>query len=160
MFFNQTYCQNQDNSQRTYHKKGTKNIKNQPTERISINALGVQSINGNSFVSFLDNTKTFEMMKFMVTITIENIENDELKSKLKKIINNEELLQENILNTINNKKNYNKLVLTLKKLSDRSKTIKKLCERLEKNPLNFKTKSNTVLENLQKGMLLAFFSDK
>ena len=35
-------------------------------------------------VSFLDNTKTFEMMKFMITITIENIENNELKSKLKK----------------------------------------------------------------------------
>ena len=30
----------------------------------------------------LDNTKTFEMMKFMVTITIQNIENEELKSKL------------------------------------------------------------------------------
>ena len=96
MFLDQTYCQNQDNSQRTYHKKGTKNIKEQPTERISINALGVQSINGKSFASFLDNTKTFEMMKFMITITIENIENNELKSKLKDIINNEELLLENI----------------------------------------------------------------
>ena len=84
MFFGQTYCQNQDNSQRTYHKKGTKNIKEQPTERISINTLGVQSINGNSFVSFLDNTKTFEMMKFMITIVIKNIENPELESKLKK----------------------------------------------------------------------------
>lgn len=152
MFLDQTYCQNQDNSQRTYHKKGTKNIKEQPTERISIN--------GNSFVSFLDNTKTFEMMKFMITITLENIENYELKSKLKKIINNEELLLENILNTINKEKNYNKLELTLKSLSERSNTIKKLCQRLEKNPFNFKTKSNSVLENLQKGMLLAFFSDK
>ena len=160
MFLDQTYCQNQDNSQRTYHKKGTKNIKKQPTERISINALGVQSINGNSFISFLDNTKTFEMMKFMITITIENIENNELKSKLKKIINNEELLLENILDTINEEENYNKLVLTLKRLSERSNTIKKLCQRLEKNPLDFKTKSKTVLENLQKGMLLAFFSNK
>ena len=101
MFLDQTYCQNQDNSQRTYHKRGTKNIKEQPTERISINALGVQSINGNSFVSFLDNTKTFEMMKFMITIVIKNIENPELESKLKKIINNEELFLENILDTIN-----------------------------------------------------------
>ena len=84
MFLGQTYCQNQDNSKRTYHKKGTKNIKEQPTERISINTLGVQSINGNSFVSFLDNTKTFEMMKFMITIVIKNIENPELESKLKK----------------------------------------------------------------------------
>ena len=156
----QTYCQNQENSQRTYHKKGTKNIKVQPSERISINALGIQSINGNSFLSFLDNTKTFEMMKFMITITIENIENDELKSELKKIINNEDLLLENILDTINDEKNYNKLLPTLKNLSERNKTIKILCRRLEKNPLNFKTKSNPVLENLQKGMLLAFFSDK
>ena len=99
-------------------------------------------------------------MKFMITITIENIENNELKSKLKKIINNEELLIENILNTVNKEENYNKLVLTLNNLSERSNTIKKLCQRLEKNPLNFKTKSNSVLENLQKGMLLAFFSDK
>lgn len=160
MFLDQTYCQNQDNSQRTYHKKGTKNIKEQPTERISINALGIQSINGNSFVSFLENTKTFEMMKFMITVTIENIENNELKSKLKKIINTEELHIENILNTINKEENYNKLVFTLKNLSERNNTIKKLCQRLEKNPLDFKTKSNTVLENLQKGMLLEFFSDK
>lgn len=99
-------------------------------------------------------------MKFMITITIENIENNELKSKLKDIINNEELLLENILNTINKEENYNILVLTLKRLSERNKTIKKLCQRLEKNPFNFKTKSNSVLENLQKGMLLAFFSDK
>ena len=160
MFLDQTYCQNQDNSQRTYHKKGTKNIKEQPTERISINALGIQSINGNSFVSFLDNTKTFEMMKFIITIVIKNIENPELESKLKKIINNEELFLENILDTINEENNYNKLVLTLKSLSERSQTIKELCQRLERNPLNFNTKSHSVLENLQKGMLLAFFSDK
>jgi len=72
VFLDQTYCQNQDNSQRTYHKKGTKNIKEQPTERISINALGVQSINGNSFVSFLDNTKTFEMKKFILNTMMMN----------------------------------------------------------------------------------------
>lgn len=72
------------------------------------------------------------MMKFMITITIENIENNELKSKLKDIINNEELLLENILNTINKEENYNILVLTLKSLSERSNTIKKLCKRLEK----------------------------
>ena len=140
MFLNQTYCQNQDNSQRTYHKKGTKNIKEQPTERISINALGVQSINGNSFVSFLDNTKTFEMMKFMIIITIENIENNDLKSKLKKIINNEELFLENILNTINEEKNYNKLVLTLNSLSERSKQLKIYVKDLKKILLILKQK--------------------
>ena len=91
MFLDQTYCQNQDNSQKCYSKKGIKNIKIQPTTRISFNAIGVQAINGKSFISFLDNTKTFEMMKFMITITIENIENEELKSKLKKIIFNEDL---------------------------------------------------------------------
>ena len=109
MFLDQTYCQNQDNSQRCYNKKGTKNIKIQPTTRLSLNALGVQAINGKSFVSFLDNTKTFEMMKFMITITIQNIENKELKSKLEKIIYNENLELENILDTVNNKetmKNY------------------------------------------------------
>lgn len=99
------------------------------------------------------------MMKFMITITINNIENKELKSKLKKIINNDELLLENILNTINKEKNYNKLLLTFKNLSEKNNTIKKLYERLEKNPLSFKTKSKSVLENLQKGMLLVFFSD-
>lgn len=29
-----------------------------------------------------------------------------------------------------------------------------------KNPLNFKTKSNQILENLQKAMLLSYFMDK
>ena len=156
----QTYCQNQDNSQRTYHKKGAKNIKKQPTDRISINALGIQLINGNSFVSFLDNTKTFEMMKFMITITIENIENEELKSKLEKIIFNEDLKLENILNTVNIKEIYEKLLLVLKMLSKKSKTFKNLFERLVKNPLKFKTKSNQVLENLQKAILLSYFFDK
>ena len=156
----QTYCQNQDNSQRCYNKKGSKNIKKQPTKRLSLNALGVQSINGNSFISFLDNTKTFEMMKFMVTITMNNIENIELISELEQIINNEDLKLKNILNTVNDENNYNKLMITLEKLSEKSKTLEKLYQRLEKNPLNFKTKSTSVLENLQKAMLLAFFSDK
>ena len=62
-----------------------------------MNGVDVQSINGNSFISFLDNTKTFEMMKFMITITINNIQNQKLKLKLKNIINNEELLLDNIL---------------------------------------------------------------
>ncbi len=113
MFLDQTYCQNQDNSQRCYNKKGTKNIKIQPTTRLSINALGIQAINGKSFISFLDNTKTFEMMKFMITITIQNIESDELKTKLEKILYNKDLELENILNTVNTKKNYEKLLLAL-----------------------------------------------
>ena len=160
MFLDQTYCQNQDNSQRCYNKKGTKNIKIQPTKRLSLNALGVQAINGNSFVSFLDNTKTFEMMKFMVTITIQNIENEELKSKLERIIYNEDLELDNILNTVNIEENYKKLLLALEMLSGKSNTFKKLFKRLMKNPLNFKTKSNQVLENLQKAMLLSYFMDK
>ena len=160
MFLDQTYCQNQDNSQKCYNKKGTKNIKIQPTKRLSLNALGVQAINGNSFVSFLDNTKTFEMMKFMVTITIQNIKNEELKSKLEKIIYNEDLELDNILNTVNIEENYEKLLLALEMLSEKSKTFKKLFERLMKNPLNFITKSNQVLENLQKAMLLSYFMDK
>lgn len=53
--------------------------------------MGVQSINGKSFLSFLNNTKTFEMMKFMITIVIENTNNQNLKLKLEKIITNEEL---------------------------------------------------------------------
>ena len=157
MFLDQTYCQNQDNSQRCYNKKGTKNIKIQPTTRLSLNALGVQAINGKSFVSFLDNTKTFEMMKFMITITIQNIENKELTSKLEKIINNEDLELENILTTVNNEKNYEKLLLALEILSKKSNTFKKLLERLVKNPLNFKTKSNQVLENLQKSNVIIIF---
>ena len=160
MFLDQTYCQNQDNSQRCYNKKGNKNIKIQPTTRLSLNALGVQAINGKSFVSFLDNTKTFEMMKFMVTITIQNIENEELKSKLEKIIYNEDLELDNILNTVNIEENYKKLLLALEMLSGKSNTFKKLFERLMKNPLNFKTKSNQVLENLQKAILLSYFMDK
>ena len=160
MFLDQTYCQNQDNSQRCYNKKGTKNIKIQPTTRLSLNALGVQAINGKSFVSSLDNTKTFEMMKFMITITIQNIENKELKSKLEKIIYNENLELENILDTVNAEENYEKLLLALEILSEKNNTFKKLFERLLKNPLNFKTKSNQILENLQKAMLLGYFMDK
>ena len=100
------------------------------------------------------------MMKFMVTITIQNIENEELKSKLEKIIYNEDLELDNILNTVNIEENYKKLLLALEMLSGKSNTFKKLFERLMKNPLNFKTKSNQVLENLQKAILLSYFMDK
>lgn len=86
------------------------------------------------------------MMKFMITITIENIENKESKSELEKIICNEDLKLENILNTINVKENYEKLLLALKMLSEKSKTFKNLFKRLVKNHLNFKTKSNQVLD--------------
>ena len=156
----QSYLQNQDNSQRCYSKKGEKNIKKQPTEKISLTGVGVQSVNGNSFISFLNNTKTFEMMKFMITIIIQNSNNKELIQELNKIINMEELEIENILDTINQKENFYRLLNTLKSLSSRNKTIKKLYNRLKKNPLEFQTKSKSVLEDLQKGMLLSLFYDE
>ena len=61
----------------------------------------MQAINKKPSTSYLDNTKTLEIMKFMVTISIQNIENEELKSKLERIIYNEDLELDNILNTIN-----------------------------------------------------------
>ena len=137
MFLDQTYCQNQDNSQRCYNKKGNKNIKIEPTTRLSLNTLGVQAINGKSFVSFLDNTKTYEMMKFMVTITIQNIENEELKSKLEKIIYNEDLELDNILNTANIKENYKKLLLALEILSGKSNTFKKIIRKTYEKSFKF-----------------------
>lgn len=160
MFLDQTYCQNQENSHRTYHKKGTKNIALQPEKKLSINGVGVQAINGRSSISFLENTRTFEMMKFIVGVTINNITNEKLKTKLSNIINNEDLNIENILNTVNQEENYDKLLIALKDLSEDSKTFKNLLKRVEKNPLSLKTKSITVLENLQKAMLLSYFYDK
>ena len=61
----------------------------------------MQAINKKPSASYLDNTKTLEIMKFMVTISIQNIENEELNSKLERIIYNEDLELDNILNTIN-----------------------------------------------------------
>ena len=66
------------------------------------------------------------MMKFMVQIVIKNINNAELKLKLKEIIYNEELFLENILETVNKPKNYKILLKCLKDLSTSNKTIKKL----------------------------------
>lgn len=60
-----------------------------------------------------------------------------IKIKKKKIINNEELLLENILDTINEEENYNKLVLTLKRLSERSNTIKKTMSKTWKESSRF-----------------------
>ena len=152
-FLDQSYCQNQDNSQRCYGKKGKKNIKIQPTEKISVNAVGVQSINGKSFISFLKNTRTFEMMKFMITIIIENSNNEKLKFELNEIINDDKLRIENILTTINQEEHYWDLLYVLELLSPKSKTITRLYNRLKKTPMNFKTKSKKVLEDLQKVML-------
>lgn len=156
----QTYCQNQGNVYKTYHKTGTKNTIYKTPDKISISAVGIQAINGNSFVSFLDNTKTFEMMKFMVQIVIKNIENTELKLKLKEIIYNEKLFLENILDTVNEPENYNILLKTLKDLSNTNESIRKLYEYVERNEGTIHTISKQRLENLQKTMLLAYFNNK
>ena len=98
-------------------------------------------------------------MKFMINVVISNAENQELISKLEKIVNNDKLSLENILSTVNQKKYYDQLLFTLKYLSNNSKTFKLLYKRVLKNPQTLKTKSNSVLENLQKAMLLSFFND-
>ena len=98
-------------------------------------------------------------MKFMITIIIQNSNNKKLTQELNQIINMEELEIENILDTINKEENFYRLLNTLKLLSSKNKTIKKLYNRLKKNPLEFQTKSKSVLEDLQKGMLLSLFSD-
>lgn len=156
----QTYCQNQDNSQKTYHKKGIPNIIMSPTEKIHISGVGIQAINGNSFIDFLESTKTFPMMKFMVKITINNIQNKELAYKLTKIIENEALLIDNILKTVNKPENYKKLLITLEDLAPTNKSIKELYEYVKKNKGAIRTKSKIRLENLQKTMLLSYFYDK
>ena len=96
-------------------------------------------------------------MKFMITIAINNASNENLKSKLNNILNNEDLFIDNILNTVNQQANYDKLLIALEDLSKDSKTFEKLYERVKNNHLSLKTKSTVVLENLQKAMLLAFF---
>lgn len=76
-------------------------------------------------------------MKFMVTITIQNIENEELKSKLEKIIYNEDLELDNILNTANIKENYKKLLLALEILSGKSNTFKKIIRKTYEKSFKF-----------------------
>ena len=71
-------------------------------------------------------------MKFMVTVTIKNISNDDLKLTLEKIITNDDLNIENILNTVNQKENYNQLLIALEDLSKGSNTFKKLYERVKR----------------------------
>ena len=97
-----------------------------------MNAVGVQSINGKSFISFLKNTRTFEMMKFMITIIIENSNNEKLKFELNEIINDDKLRIENILTTINQEEHYWDLLYVLELLSPKSKTITRLYNRLKK----------------------------
>ena len=91
---------------------------------------------------------------------MQNISNENLKLKLNQIINGEDLLLDNILDTINKEENYEQLLIALEDLSETSETFKKLYVRVKKNPLNMKTKSKSVLENLQKAMLLSYFYDE
>ena len=99
-------------------------------------------------------------MKFMVNVTINNLNNGELKSKLENIINNNDFNKEKILNTINQEKNYHQLLIALKDLYKDNKTFENLYKRVKKNPCCLKTKSESVLENLQKAFLLSFFYNK
>ena len=93
-------------------------------------------------------------MKFIITAVIENINNEDLKYRLKQIINDEKLNLDNILKTINKKENYDKIIDTIENLSKSNKTTLNIYKRLKKNPLNFKTKSKITLENLQKNNVI------
>lgn len=99
-------------------------------------------------------------MKFMIKILIKNLTNNKLIDKLTKIIHNEDLKITNIINTVNTKSNYDKLIKTLKDLAPLNQTINKLYQYVKKNKLKIKTKSKIKLENLQKTMLLSYFYDK
>ena len=99
-------------------------------------------------------------MKYMIKLLVENISNENLKLKLIEISDNEDLTLDNILDTINKEENYDQLLISLEDLSKCSKTFKNLYVRVKNNPLTMKTKSKSVLDNLQKAMLLSYFYDK
>ena len=93
----------------------------------------------------------------MIQLVITNISNSKLAMNLKEIIYNEELFIENILETVNKKGNYEMVYETLEKLAKQNKTIDKLFNRFKKNKYEFKTKSKTVLEDLQKNYVTLLF---
>ena len=100
VFADQTAVQNKDNTSRIYYELGTKNRQAKITTRIKLNANGYQAVNGNSLILFQSNTRTFEEIKSLIQLRMVNCSNEELKSKLKKILTNDELDESLIYNQL------------------------------------------------------------
>ena len=62
--------------------------------------VGFQAVNGNSLVKFTDNSKLVSMIQFASDLRIVNMENDELKETLHKLVYNSNLDETSIIQQI------------------------------------------------------------
>jgi transposase len=87
----QVACQNLSNSPRTICKKSEKNILRQNPMKFSRTGIGVQSINGKSYIVFPPNSRKKEMIKFFMELFQLNSKNSFLINRISEILEYEQL---------------------------------------------------------------------
>ena len=99
----QTSAQNLPNSARilVYTKDKGKIVKN--PKKYRVNTVGFQSVNGNSLLKFIDNSKIVSMIQYMADIRIVNMKNQNIKELLYKTVYNSNLDEEEIIQQIMDK---------------------------------------------------------
>lgn len=95
-FVDQCGVQNRNNNNRQYYDKDEGNIKKEYEKRLKINGNGFQMVNGNSLILCQPNTRTFEFIKSLIELRIENCSNLEIINGLTDILTDNDL-NENII---------------------------------------------------------------
>lgn len=101
-YIDQCGVQNRNNNDRQYYDKDEDNIKKEFEERLKINGNGFQMVNGNSLVLCQPNTRTFEFIKSLIQLRIENCVDLEINNELTNILIDDDLNENSIYNRLNN----------------------------------------------------------
>jgi len=154
-------CQNIGNSSRIWHDKNFKNVRSKNPEKFSVNGLGAQVVNGKSIIHFPKSAKTFDIIEFIVLCRLNNVNSKYTRTILNQIINNENLdeleIIETIMSHLSDKKGF---INTLSKILEnksltKDQILKKLRLELDSEDLKNKRKfdalkRDTIFSNLNK----------
>lgn len=151
-FLDETSCQNTDNSSRIWYKKHLKNTITKNPDRISVTGIGFQSINGKSLIKFPNSMKTFDFIKFLTQIRIENMTNHDNKNFLKMSLNNENIDETYIMNYLEeNQSNTDDFINNIEKQTKRKDLSKKQIHKKIKLILNKEdNKNQRLIDNLKR----------
>ena len=99
-FLDQTYC-DKNAPPKILSKRNRKNELTIPAKRIHQTAMGFQAINGKSYISFPENSRSHNMMFFVAEIRKRNLSNKDIIPYIDCLINDNSVKRENIIRKFN-----------------------------------------------------------
>lgn len=99
-FLDQTYC-DKNAPPKILSKRYRKNELKIPAKRIHQTAMGFQAINGKSYVSFPENSRSHNMMFFVAEVRKRNLSNKNIIPYIDAVINDSSVKRENIVGKFN-----------------------------------------------------------